>query len=42
MVSHRIRQRLYLATARLATDPIRPYDLPPTRTLTVGSSLPID
>jgi KUP system potassium uptake protein len=33
----RLQERLYLATARLATDPVRYYDLPPTRTLTVGS-----
>ena len=38
----RLAERLYLATARLGTDPIRYYDLPPTRTLTVGSSLPLD
>ena len=33
----RLQERLYLATARFATDPVRYYDLPPTRTLTVGS-----
>jgi len=38
----KLRQQLYLATARLATDPVRYYDLPPTRTLTIGSSITLE
>jgi KUP system potassium uptake protein len=38
----RLRQYLYLATARLATDPVRYYDLPPTRTLTIGSAITLE
>lgn len=37
-----LRERLYLATAKLATDPIRFYGLPSSRTLTVGSSVVLD
>jgi len=35
----RLRQRLYVGTAALATDPVRYYDLPPARTLTIGGTL---
>jgi KUP system potassium uptake protein len=38
----RLRQRLYLATAALATDPVRYYDLPMTRSLTVGESVVLE
>ena len=38
----KLGQRLYLATGRLATDPVRYYDLPPTRTLTIGTGLVLE
>jgi KUP system potassium uptake protein len=38
----RLRQRLYVATARAATDPIRYYDLPAAQTLIVGNPVILD
>lgn len=35
----RLRQRLYIATSRAGTNPIRYYDLPAARTLIVGTPI---